>query len=78
MQEVIRSAGLGSNARHFCTSEGLTLNKGPNTIIFGKIYSDVAHHEYYLILAGLAFFCCDFNIIIYDKIKKICRLNKRV
>jgi len=38
--------------------------------IFDKIYSDVAYHKYYLILAGLAFFCCDFNIIIYDKIKK--------
>ncbi len=39
--------------------------------IFGKIYSDVAHHEYYLILAGLAFFAAILTLLFMIKLKRL-------
>jgi POT family proton-dependent oligopeptide transporter len=38
--------------------------------IFGKLYSQVAHHEYFLILAGLLFFAAILVLLFYKKLNK--------
>jgi POT family proton-dependent oligopeptide transporter len=38
--------------------------------IFGKLYSQVSHHEYFLILAGLLFFSAILVLIFYKKLNK--------
>ncbi len=38
--------------------------------IFGKLYSDVAHSEYFLVLAGISFFAAILSLIFMKKLKR--------